>query len=88
MTLGWHPVLEFTPSLVGCVTAAGNHSLDMIRGRGQCVINVPTTALTGSGGGHRQHVRRPQTLHYTGEGVFMVAGKTISRESLFKPGVL
>jgi flavin reductase (DIM6/NTAB) family NADH-FMN oxidoreductase RutF len=32
--------------------------------------------------------KRPQTLHYTGDGVFVVAGKTISRKSLFKPGVL
>jgi flavin reductase (DIM6/NTAB) family NADH-FMN oxidoreductase RutF len=25
----------------------------------------------------------PETLHYTGDGVFMVAGKTISRRGLF-----
>ena len=24
MTLGWHTVMEFTPSLVGCVISAGN----------------------------------------------------------------
>jgi hypothetical protein len=30
----------------------------------------------------------PETLHYTGEGVFMVAGKIISRRSLFRPEIL
>jgi hypothetical protein len=29
----------------------------------------------------------PETLHYTGDGVFMVAGKIISRRSLFRPGM-
>ena len=46
MTLGWHTVLEFTPSLVGCMISAGNHSFHMIRGSRECVINLPTTALT------------------------------------------
>ncbi len=26
MTMGWHTVMEFTPSLIGCVIAGGNHS--------------------------------------------------------------
>ncbi len=43
MTMGWHTVMEFTPSLVGCVIAGGNHSFDMIRNSGECVINLPTT---------------------------------------------
>lgn len=30
----------------------------------------------------------PETLHYTGDGVFMVAGKIISRRSQFKPHML
>jgi flavin reductase (DIM6/NTAB) family NADH-FMN oxidoreductase RutF len=30
----------------------------------------------------------PRTLHYTGDGVFMVAGKIISRRSKFRPGML
>jgi hypothetical protein len=30
----------------------------------------------------------PQTLHYTGDGVFMVAGRIISRRNLFRPGML
>ena len=32
--------------------------------------------------------RHPQTLHYTGDGVFMVAGKIISRRSRFRPELL
>ena len=31
MTLGWHTVMEFTPSLVGCMISGGNHSFNMIR---------------------------------------------------------
>jgi flavin reductase (DIM6/NTAB) family NADH-FMN oxidoreductase RutF len=40
----------------------------------------------------KAHVRRtpkyPQTLHYTGDGIFMVSGKIISRKSQFRPGML
>ncbi|PWB61288.1 MAG: flavin reductase [Bradyrhizobiaceae bacterium] len=149
MTLGWHTVMEFTPSLVGCVIAAGNHSFAMIRESRECVINLPTTALTdtvvaiGNTSGAEidkfaafgltaddareveaplirechasfecrlhddalvdrynffifrvvcAHVaptpEHPQTLHYTGDGVFMVAGKVISRRSKFRPEML
>jgi flavin reductase (DIM6/NTAB) family NADH-FMN oxidoreductase RutF len=149
MTMGWHTVMEFTPSLVGCVIAQGNYSFGLIRRSGECVINVPTTALTdqvvgiGNSSGAetdkfakfaltpqkaqrvhaplirechanfectladdslvdkynffifevvKAHVARspkhPQTLHYTGDGVFMVAGKVISRRSLFRPELL
>lgn len=126
--------------------SGGNHSFDMIRNSRECVINVPTTALTDtvvrigntSGAeidkfsefgltpaqGHeveaplisechanfecrlyddalvdrlnffvfevvKAHVspspKHPETLHYTGEGVFMVSGKIISRRGLFRP---
>ena len=149
MTLGWHTILEFTPSLVGCMISGGNHSHDMIRRSRECVINLPTTALTrtvigiGNTSGSqidkfekfkltpmeaekvsapliaechasfecrlhddamvgsynffifevvKAHVatrpRHPETLHYTGDGVFMVAGKVVSRRSLFRPGML
>jgi len=149
MTLGWHTVLEFVPSLVGCMISAGNHSHRMIRDSGECVINLPTTALTdtvvkiGNSSGAqidkfarfgltaapaekvgapliqechacfecrlhddalvekynffifevmKAHVAEspahPETLHYTGDGVFMVAGKIISRRGLFKPEML
>lgn len=149
MTMGWHTMMEFTPSLVGCVIAESNHSFSMIRNSGECVINLPTTAMTdvvvgiGNTSGAetdkfekfsltpdqgykvgaplirechacfecrlhddslldkynffifevvKAHVaaspKHPETLHYTGDGVFMVAGKIISRKKLFRPGML
>ena len=149
MTMGWHTVLEFSPSLIGCMISEGNHSFEMIRKSKECVINLPTTALTdtvveiGNSSGDeidkftefgltrakakfveaplvqechanfecklydaamikkynffifevvKAHVakspKNPKTLHYTGDGVFRVSGKTISRKSLFLPGML
>jgi flavin reductase (DIM6/NTAB) family NADH-FMN oxidoreductase RutF len=149
MTMGWHTVMEFVPSLVGCVISSGNHSFDLVRRSKECVINLPTTALTDTvvGIGNcsgasvdkfdkfrltaepakkvtapliaechanfecrlkdaslverynffifevvQAHVARrpkhPQTLHYTGDGVFMVSGKIISRRSQFRPELL
>jgi flavin reductase (DIM6/NTAB) family NADH-FMN oxidoreductase RutF len=149
MTMGWHTVMEFTPALVGCVISSANYSFRLIRESGECVINLPTTALTdavvgiGNTSGNeidkfatfgltpakatrvkapiiaechanlecrlkddalvekynffifevvKARVARlpkhPGTLHYTGDGVFMVAGKIISRRSQFRPGML
>ncbi len=149
MTMGWHTVMEFSPSLVGCMISSGNHSHAMIRESGECVINLPTTKLTdtvvgiGNTSGNeidkfehfgltrvkaakvgvpligechasfecrlnddalvknysffvfevvKAHVaaspKHPETLHYTGDGVFMVAGKIISRRSHFRPEML
>ncbi len=149
MTLGWHTVMEFTPSLVGCMISAGNHSFGLIRDSGECVINLPTTALTdivvgiGNTTGAevekfarfglgrepidgvdvpavaechasfacrlhedalverynffvfevvtamvRPSPKHPQTLHYTGDGVFMISGKVIHRRAQFRPGML
>jgi flavin reductase (DIM6/NTAB) family NADH-FMN oxidoreductase RutF len=149
MTMGWHTVMEFTPSLVGCMIAESNHSFELIRRSRECVINLPTTALTdtvvaiGNSTGAeidkfrafgltageardvkaplirechanfecrlhddalvrkynffifevvRAHVaispRHPKTIHYTGDGVFMVAGRIISRRAQFRPGML
>lgn len=45
MTMGWHTVMEFSPSLVGCIIAGSNHSFDMIRASRECVINVPTADI-------------------------------------------
>lgn len=45
MTLGWHTIMEFSPSLIGCMISAGNHSFSMIRESGECVINLPTVEL-------------------------------------------
>jgi len=149
MTLGWHTVLEFSPSLIGLMISAGNHSFEMIRSSRECVVNLPTTALTDTvvrigntsgaqidkfaefgltplpaaevgapliGECHanfecrlhedalvdrynffilevvKAHVaprpKHPETLHYTGDGVFLVSGRVISRRSLFRPGML
>jgi len=149
MTLGWHTILEFSPSLVGLMISGGNHSFQMIRDSGECVINLPTTALIdivvriGNTSGYeidkfaefgltaeeasevkaplisechacfecrlhddalvdrynffifevvKAHVapspKHPETLHYTGDGIFMVSGKIISRRSLFRPEML
>jgi flavin reductase (DIM6/NTAB) family NADH-FMN oxidoreductase RutF len=149
MTMGWQTVMEFTPSLVGCIIAESNYSFELVRKSGACVINLPTTALTDAvvGVGNttgaeidkfarfaltpqparqvsapligechanfecklfdgslidkynffifevvKAHVartpRHPQTLHYTGDGVFMVAGKIISRRRQFRPELL
>jgi flavin reductase (DIM6/NTAB) family NADH-FMN oxidoreductase RutF len=145
MTMGWHTVMEFSPSLVGCVIASSNHSFELVRGSGECVINLPTTALTeavlgiGSTSGaeidkfaafgltpqpsrlvgapairecHAQFEcrlhddslverynffiwevvaaraaatpARPETLHYRGDGSFMLAGRTVD---LARPGL-
>jgi len=45
MTLGWHQILAFSPSLVSCMISHGNHSHDMIRQSGECVINIPDSAM-------------------------------------------
>ncbi len=45
MTMGWHTMMEFTPSLFGCIIANSNASFDMIRRSGECVINVPTADM-------------------------------------------
>jgi len=42
MTMGWHMIMEFEPSLVGCYIWTENHSFRKSR---ECVINVPTVAL-------------------------------------------
>ena len=144
MTMGWHTVMAFSPSLVGCVISAGNHSFDLVRRSGECVINLPTADLidevigvgntsgemfdkferfhlTAEPGGsvaaprvvechanfecrlvddrlvedrnffvfevvHARVVPEPvypETLHYTGDGVFMVSGQTIDRRDQF-----
>lgn len=145
MTMGWHTVMEFSPALVGCVIASGNHSFELIRKSGECVINIPSAEmidqvvgigncsgatvdkfdrfqlLTATAGQVKApllvqcfanlecrlydksligkynffifevikaHVatapKHPQTIHYTGDGVFMVSGKTVSRKAKFR----
>lgn len=45
MTMAWHTVMEFSPSLVGCIISNENHSFEMIRKSKECVINLPDFAL-------------------------------------------
>jgi flavin reductase (DIM6/NTAB) family NADH-FMN oxidoreductase RutF len=145
MVMGWHTVMEFSPSLVGCVISSANHSFGLVRASGECVLNLPTAGLleqvldVGSTSGadidkfaafgltpepgqrvvapairecHAQFEcrlhddrlvdkynffiwevvaaralvtpRHPQTLHYKGDGVFMVSGDVIRRR---RPGL-
>jgi len=147
MTMGWHMMLSFEPSLVGCYIWDENHSFEMVRRSRECVINLPTTNLAktvvgiGNCSGRevdkfrkfrltpspakkvkaplieecyanfecrlvdsslitkyslfilevvKAHVatspKFPQTLHYRGDGLFMISGPTVRRYRRgFKP---
>ncbi len=69
MTLGWHTVMEFSPSLVGCVIASTNFSFEMIRKSRQCVINVPSVELVdevvGIGNCSGDEVHKFERFHLT-----------------------
>jgi flavin reductase (DIM6/NTAB) family NADH-FMN oxidoreductase RutF len=150
MTMGWHMVMEFSPSLIGCYIWTENHSFEMVRRSKECVFNIPTVdlapkvvgigncsgrdvdkfakfGLTAEAGAEveapligecfanfecrlkdaslidkyslfvlevvRAHVAKapkyPRTIHYRGDGVFMVSGANTARwRKLFKPGML
>ena len=149
MTLGWHTVLEFSPSLVGLMISGGNHSYDLVSRSRECVINIPTVDLakTVAGIGNcsgasvdkfrkfkltavkgeevkapliaecyanlecrladgrlrdkynffifevvKAHApaapKYPKTIHYRGEGMFMVSGRSLNLRRLFKPEML
>ena len=45
MTMGWHMVMEFSPSLIACLISSGNHSFELVRQSKQCVINIPTVDI-------------------------------------------
>jgi flavin reductase (DIM6/NTAB) family NADH-FMN oxidoreductase RutF len=45
MTLGWHTVMEFSPSLIGCMISSANHSHELIKKSKECVINIPEAHL-------------------------------------------
>lgn len=149
MTLGWHTVLEFSPSLVGCMITSANHSFEMIRKSRECVLNLPTLDMaktvvdigntTGAEIDKFAHFdltatpaqkvkaplvaqchahfecrlhdarlvkayhffifevvaaqaastpRHPRTIHYRGDGAFMVAGKSLNLRRRFRPDML
>ncbi len=150
MTMGWHMVMEFQPSLIGCYIWTANHSFNMVRKSKECVINIPTVELAstvvriGNCSGRdvnkfdafkltpqpgekvnaplikecyanfecklvdsslinkyslfilevvKAHVatspKFPETIHYRGDGLFMIAGPTVrTYRKLFKPEYL
>jgi flavin reductase (DIM6/NTAB) family NADH-FMN oxidoreductase RutF len=149
MTMGWHMVMEFSPSLIGCYIWTENHSFKLIRKSKECVINVPTVdmaqTVVGIGNTSGAEVDKfdkfgltaapaekvgaplieqcyanlecklvdaslirkyslfvfevvkahaplrpkyPKTIHYRGDGQFMVAGKPLNLRRLFKPKML
>lgn len=149
MTMGWHMVMEFEPSLIGCYIWDQNHTFSLVRRSRQCVINIPTVDMAGvvvkignSTGAEvdkfaafkltpvrgtkvdapligqcyanfecklvdtslirkyslfvfevvKAHVatspKYPRTIHYRGDGIFMVSGRHINLRRQFKPGNL
>jgi flavin reductase (DIM6/NTAB) family NADH-FMN oxidoreductase RutF len=146
MTMGWHTVMEFSPSRIGCFITNANYSYELIRKSKECVINIPTVDLADQvvGIGNttgaaidkfqkfnltpqqgdkvkaplikecyanfeckvadtsllkkysffilevlKAHVptspKYPTTMHYRGEGVFMISGKSVSYRRKFRP---
>jgi flavin reductase (DIM6/NTAB) family NADH-FMN oxidoreductase RutF len=45
MTMSWHTMIDFVPPLVGCVISNRNHTFDILKATGECVINIPTIEL-------------------------------------------
>src|SRR5262245_56906439 len=45
MTMGWHMIMGFEPSLIGCYIWTANHSFNMVRKSKECVINIPTADI-------------------------------------------
>lgn len=150
MTMGWHMVMGFSPSLIGCYIWDANHSYELVRKSRECVINVPevklakTVVAIGNCSGRdvdklakfkltaipgdevdapliqecfanfeckvvdaspakkyslfvlevvKAHVatspKYPKTIHYRGDGLFMIAGPTVSRYRRgFRPEML
>ncbi|MDE1150943.1 MAG: flavin reductase family protein [Micavibrio sp.] len=146
MAMGWHMVMEFEPSRLGCFITAANHSYELIRKSREMVINIPTVDMINTvidiGNCHggkgedkfgkfgltpvdadnvsaplikecyasfecrvvdtgllrkysmfvlevvKAHVatspKYPATMHYRGDGVFMLSGKNVSYKSRFK----
>lgn len=150
MTMGWHMIMEFEPSLIGCYIWDQNYSSHLIRKSKECVINVPTVEIAtsvvkiGNCSGRdvnkfkefkltpvkgdkvqapliqecfanfecklidtklitkynlhifevvKAHVAKlpkfPKTIHYRGDGLFMISGPTVSKyHKYFKPEML
>jgi flavin reductase (DIM6/NTAB) family NADH-FMN oxidoreductase RutF len=46
MTMSWHTMMEFEPPMVGCVISNRNYTFNIVKATKECVINIPTKALT------------------------------------------
>lgn len=45
MALGWYTVMEFSPSLIGCMISQANYSFELIKKSQECVLNIPEIHL-------------------------------------------
>jgi len=45
MPMTWHTMMEFEPSIVGCVISNRNHTFGILKATKECVINIPTVEL-------------------------------------------
>lgn len=45
MAMGWYTIMEFVPSLIGCMISKGNFSYDLIKKSKECTINIPTSEI-------------------------------------------
>lgn len=45
MAMSWQTMLEFEPPQLACVISNRNYSFELVRGSGECVINVPTVEM-------------------------------------------
>jgi len=46
MTMSWQTMIDFEPPLVGLIISNRNYTFDLLRITRECVINIPTTAIT------------------------------------------
>lgn len=93
--------MEFDPSLVGCIISSANRSFELVRRSRECCANLECRLYDDSLVDRYNFFiwevvraqaavtpKHPQTLHYTGDGVFVVSGRIISRRRLFRPEML
>jgi flavin reductase (DIM6/NTAB) family NADH-FMN oxidoreductase RutF len=45
MTMAWHMMAEFEPSLIACLIADDNYSFKAVAETRECVLNIPTVEL-------------------------------------------
>jgi flavin reductase (DIM6/NTAB) family NADH-FMN oxidoreductase RutF len=87
MTMGWHMVMGFEPSLIGCYIWDQNHSFEMIRkSRDTKQVTKYSLFILEVVKAHvAVRPKYPQTIHYRGDGVFMISGENTGKfRKLFK----